>query len=334
MTKLFSKKFHKKFSRRGFTLIELSILIIVLTVIITGLVSVTTSKISNEKVRAGSTSFTTIYQALGKFLLTNRRLPCPASLIQSEISSSSYATEISATNCVAAGVYTSTVNSNLVYGMVPAVTLGLPIKAAEDAYGSKIIYVVDKRLTTTSADSFELNVGNSSLISITGGASLSNALFVLISRGPNKSGAFIANSTALPIASSDSNELSNDASSITENTPPTASTSTFDSTFVQSASSTNFDDIIFYKTQDQMFNEFDAWSLIPCVASSETLYGVTVNWPKAYAGQIIASSTSCPSPNWLGSVAIPAKKCGTKGVWGSVTNPCTCTSGYSGVNCT
>ena len=322
-------------SRQAFTLIELSFVIIVISVIIAGMVSIMSSKIANEKNRTGNENFTTIYQALGKFLLTNKRLPCPASLIQSKTSSATYGVEISATNCVAAGVYQSNSNTNLVYGMVPTQSLGLGSDLAEDAYGSKIVYVVDKRLTTTSGNSFESNIANSSMISITGGASISNALFVLISRGANKSGAYAANSSAVPTASSNSDELKNDAKTSIENIAPTPSTSGFDGTFVQSSSVADFDDVIFYKTEEQLLSDYNAWSLIPCTSASstESLYETTVTWPKAYAGQIVAASTACPSPNWNGSVAYPAKKCGDKGIWGSVIKPCTCSSGYSGGSC-
>jgi hypothetical protein len=145
-----------------------------------------------------------------------------------------------------------------------------------------------------------------------------------MSRGANASGAYGANSSSSPSASSDSNELSNDASGITDNSYPTVATSTFDSTFVQSNSSANFDDVVFYKTEEEMFNDFDAWSLIPCTSASstETLYGTSITWPKAYANQIAVANNNCPS-GWTSGLTTPTKKCGSKGTWGSVINGCT-----------
>ncbi len=330
------KNLLKKQSRQAFTLIELSFVIIVISVIIAGMVSIMSSKIANEKARASNDNFNVVYQALGRYLLINKKLPCPASLTQSKNSSATYGIAISDPNCVAAGVYQSTSSTNLVYGMVPSRTLGLSADLAEDAYGSKIVYVVDKRLTTTNSNSFESNVGNSTVISITGGASVSNALFVLIGRGANKSGAYAANSSATPAPSSNADELGNDAANIVENTPPAASTSAFDSTFIQTANSSGFDDAIFYKTEEQMLGEIpDIRSVISCdsASSTESLYGTTVVWPKAYENQIVSASTPCPSPNWNGSVKYPTKKCGAKGVWESIKNPCTCSTGYSGASC-
>ncbi len=329
------KNLLQKKSRQAFTLIELSFILIVISVLVAGMVSIMSSRIANEKARQGNENFATIYEALGKYLVANKALPCPASLIQSKISSADYGSAISASNCVAPGVYQSNSNTNLVYGMVPSKTLGLSSEFAEDSYGSKIIYVVDKRLTTTSSDSFETNIQNSTAISISGGVSINNAVFVLISRGANKSGAYQANSSAIPSASSNADELKNDAKNTIENTAPTPSTSSFEGIFVQSSTVSGFDDSIFYKTAEQLLNDFDAWSLIPCTSasSSELLYGTSVTWPKAYAGQVIAANTACPTPNWNGSITYPTKKCGAKGVWGSVINSCTCSSGYTGNSC-
>ena len=329
------KNLLKKPSRQAFTLIELSFVIIVISVIIAGLVSIMASKSANEKARVVNANFDVIYQALGKYLVTNKKLPCPASLIESKTSSATYATAIAAYECVGAGVYLSNTSINLVYGMVPTKTLGLSSEFSEDAYGSKIVYVVDRRLTTTTLGGFEDTVGTSPLITISGDAAVNNALFVLISRGANKSGSYSANSAAIPKASTNSDELSNDASGIVENIAPTPSSSNFYNTFIQSATSGGFDDSIFYKTQDQLLNDFNAWSLIPCTSgtSTQTLYGTSITWPKAYQDQIVVANTACPSPNWNGSVGAPSKKCGAKGVWGSIAKPCTCSAGYTGPDC-
>ena len=330
---------------KAFSLIELSIIIAILSITIIGFVSISTGRITNQKSSSNNDNISAIYQALQKYLVLNKKFPCPASLKDIKSSSSTYAQGLTTSNCVGTGVYQSTSSTNLVYGMAPTQTLGLDNSFAEDAYGNKIIYVIDSRLTSTTSSSFENSIlestegGSATYTHITVTGYTSDAIFILMSRGVNSSGAFAANSANAPSASSDSNELSNDASSITENTYPTASTSTFDSTFVKSASSTTFDDVVFYKTRDDMFNEASAfggngnsiWSFIPCLSSSSStaLYGTTITWPKAYPDQIVVASVSCPSPNWRGSVSAPTKKCGTKGTWGPVINPCTCASGYS-----
>lgn len=314
------KNLFKKKSGTAFTLIELSVIIVLISVIVAGLVSISAGKIANQKAASGNDNIAMIYRTLGKYLIANKKLPCPASLKEVKSSSSTYGTAISATDCVGAGVYQSTTSTNLVYGMAPTQTLGLSDDFGEDAYANKIIYVVDKRLTTTTGDSFETNIGNSTLITISGNASLTNAIFILMSRGANSSGAYAANFANAPAASSDSNELSNDASGINDGVSPP--TSTFDGTFIKS-SSTTFDDVVFYTTKDLMFDDFDAWKIIPCTSASstETLYGTSFTWPKAYGQQVVAATTVCPA-NWTGGVTYPTKKCGFNGAWESVVNPC------------
>ncbi len=326
---MLKNKIHK-----AFTLIELSIILAVISILLAGLVSVYSSKDKNIKTQESSDTVKIVYQALQKYLAANKSLPCPASLKSIKSISSDYGFAVTATNCVGVGVYQSNSVSTLVYGMVPTATLGLDNKFAEDAYGNKLVYVTDYRLTNS--NDFESNINNSNLISISGGASVSNAIFVIMSRGSNSSGAFPANSATMT-TSSVSSEQSNDISNFVDNTPPTASTANFSGNFVQSNSDSNFDDVILYKTKDEALSENTLGSkLIPCQSSdsTESLYGTFMTWPKAYEDQVVAAQTPCPSPNWNGSVIYPTKKCGTNGQWSSVINSCACSSGYSGADCT
>ncbi len=323
----------KKNFRKAFTLIELSIILAVVSIILVAMVSIYSSKEKNIKSQQSSDNIKVVYQALQKYLAENRALPCPASLKSIKSSSSDYGVAVSAENCVGVGVYQSNSVSTLVYGMVPTATLGLDNKFAEDAYGNKLVYVTDYRLT--SASTFGTSIKNSALISISGGVSVSNAIFVVMSRGTNSSGAFPANSSTMLISTTNS-EQSNDITNLVDNTPPTPSTANFTGSFTQSNSSSDFDDVVFYKTADQALSENSIGSnLTPCESSdsTESLYGTFITWPKAYPDQIVAANTACPSPNWIGSVAYPTKKCGSNGVWSSVINNCSCSGGYSGPSC-
>lgn len=321
----FFRKLSRKKYGKAFSLIELSILITVISVVIAGFLSVSISRVATNKASSSNNNIDAIYQALGKYLVANKKLPCPAPITDIKSSTSTYGVAASASDCVSAGVYLGA--TNLVYGMIPTKTLGLASSVAEDAYGNKIVYVVDKRLTTTTSDSFENYVGASTIIQISG-ASVSNALFVIMSRGANQSGAYAANS-ASPSASV-SAESSNDLSSVNDAVSPP--TSTFDDTFLASSGSSDFDDVVFYKTRDQMLDDFNAWSLIPCAATSTAAESpatastyctnTSIAWPKSYAGQIAVSTTACPS-GWTAGPTYPAKKCGAKGVWEtSISTPC------------
>ncbi len=314
------------FKIRAFSLIELSVVIMILSVVTAGFLSTSVSSQNNAKLRSSNDNIPIIYKALGKYLLSNKKLPCPASLKEIRTSSTTYGTAATATDCVAAGVYKSTSQVNIVYGMVPIKDLQLDSKIAEDAYGNKLIYVVDKRLTRTdqSLNSFEDNVSNTTIIQINanGSAVTTAALFAIISRGNNGLGSFNSNSASMGTASTISEELGNDLTSINDGASPP--TSTFDNIFSASSTNGSFDDIVFYKTRDQLFDELNLWSLIPCAAgAAETLYcGTSFTWPKAYYGQVVSADQTCPS-DWNSPQKRPTKKCGKKGVWESVVDPCT-----------
>lgn len=308
-------------------------MIAILSVIVAGFLSANNSKIINDKaIETRSGDMGDIYEALQKYFIVNGRLPCPASLILTKTGTdTSYGNEVvTSGSCSGTGVYTSTSSTNLVYGMVPFKTIGLPSQAGEDAYQNKIIYVVDKRFansttfgTTTATGIITIKERSSSTLT-------NDALFVLMSSGANKSGAFDANSSSQNTPrSSDSDELNNDL--------PTTPTS-FDNIFIiSSSSSTSFDDIIFYKTKNDLIGDSkassDALSLkAKCAATSETLYGTTINWPEGSYDQAVVSTTPC-SGDYNCGVTYPTKKCGADGVWGSVIDECTsCCSLYTGQN--
>ncbi len=337
MIKILEKKSHKT----AFSLIELSIIIALISIVIAGAVSVSTSRVINQKASVGNTDIDAIYRALGKYVLTNKKFPCPAAITDIKDSSLTYGQSVTTAYCNAAGVYTSSSNSNLIYGMVPTNTLGLNNQFAEDAYGNKIVYVIDKRLTSTAAvvdsdlNDFENSIleaseyssgapyTNITISGSVGGATSNNALFILMSRGANQSAAYAALS-AQPSASI-ANESSNDLAS-------------FDGIFLGSSASSDFDDVVFYKSRDQMFDDFNLWQLIPCPGSSSTLTHSDppsatsycskedISWPKAYPGQIISTENGnggCDAPGWHAGPAYPSRKCGIKGAWGEIINACT-----------
>lgn len=322
MKSFFLKKIFKKNCKSAFSLIELSIVILIVSILITGVLAVSVSNMNIVKVESAQKRIDAIYKALGFYLTANGRLPCPASMLTIKTNSSNYgeSSGVGGT-CSSSGVYISTVNTNLVYGMVPVKDLGLGTDFAEDGFGNKLSYVVDKRFTSSST--FGLSASNSGLITVkeitSAGSDQVNtteAIFLIISHGVNKSGAFNANSGSQNTRSSDADEMSNDLDSIT--------TPAFDAIFVKSTKRSDvFDDTIFYKTRNALVADFNALNLIPCEASgtnnNDVVYGATtMTWPSSSYGKIVAatgpSSGVCPA-GYTGSVDKPTKKCGAYGVW-------------------
>jgi prepilin-type N-terminal cleavage/methylation domain-containing protein len=252
-----------KRAKSGFSLVELSVAVMVLSVVIVGVLSVATSRGSNDKIKLTNDRIAIIYKALGDYVLVNKRLPCPASIKAIKTSDTTYGNEgTAAGTCTAgSGVYLSTVSgaTNLVYGMVPVKTLGLSSDMAEDGFGSKIAYIIDK--TYTSSTTFTSSGGNIIIQKYAAGALStvsSNAIFALISYGPNKNSAFNSNSNSQNTATTDADEMANDAISFDDS----AKTAAFTQNLINiSERSTSFDDIVFYKSRDNFLMDARGLSL-------------------------------------------------------------------------
>ena len=139
-----------------------------LSIAVTAFLATSNSRFNSEKLRAYNNNIPIIYKALEKYLLTNKKLPCPASLIEIKSSSTIYGLAASSRDCISTVVYKGTGSgaANLVYRMIPTQTLDS--KLVEDAYGNKLFYIVDKRLTRkdVALNSFEGVIKNSTLIQV------------------------------------------------------------------------------------------------------------------------------------------------------------------------
>ncbi len=314
--------------KKAYSLTELSIVILILSVLLSGSITVFNKYDNNARIKTTQYRIKEIYKAMGVFLMTNNRLPCPASIIDSKIASSTYGTELGAgANCVGTGVYQSTTATNLVYGMIPALTLQLPSEMAEDGFGNKFTYIVDKRFAT-STSSFD-TTSPSGIIAVKSkqpnavDQSINgNALFVIISHGANKYGSFAAKSVSQTARSSDSEELENDATTFND----TTKTAVFDNNIYYSSDGSDvFDDIVFFKARAPIIFDFDISSLIHCQGYTESLYGGTNNitWPSAEFGQTVLATTPCPnSATYNYGSKYPTRKCGFSGSWLGIVHNC------------
>ncbi len=304
---------NKKISRpkSAYTLVELSIVILILAVLMTGGLTITIGSFNKAKKISTQNKINEIYKSLGKFLLENKRLPCPASLELTK-NDNSYGVEYGngsgcGTGAVGSGVYVNPTNPNIFYGMIPAKTLNLPLNMGEDDFGSKISYVIDQRFTTVfqevisnSNSGFGTTSGITGIITVAEKPSsisrdiTSDAILVIISHGLNKSGAFNANAQTQNPRSSDSDETENDYNA------------SFNKNFIyNSQNSEIFDDVVFFKTRNQIVQDFDAHSLVACLNA-----GVEFSGKSAYYGQNLYG-TSCG----FAYKKIPEKYCDKFGNW-------------------
>jgi prepilin-type N-terminal cleavage/methylation domain-containing protein len=295
--------------KSAYTLIELSIVILIISFLMMGGLTITISSLNKAKKISSQNKINEIYNAVGKFLLENKRLPCPASLILTKDSNLYGVESRSATGCDV-----SFFNNNIFYGMVPIKTLNLPLNMGEDDFGSKISYIIDQRFTTNFQDvisNVSTGFGTTQLYtgvmtinekpSSISRAITSDAIVIILSHGLNKFGAFNNNATIQNARSSDSDESENDANSSVANG--------FDNVFIyNSQNSKIFDDVMIFKTRNQIVQDFNAFYLIACLDDGLTNPFLSKS---VYYGQNLYG-TKCSGVQYD---KIPEKYCDRFGRW-------------------
>jgi prepilin-type N-terminal cleavage/methylation domain-containing protein len=307
---------------KAFSLIELSIVIVIISILLTGALSVSITSVNNAKIKLTNDRIDAVYKALGTYLLINKMLPCPAPM-NLDRNNAGYGTSNTGASCTTtAGVYLSTTAgaTNLIYGAVPTKTLELPSEFAEDGFGSKIAYILHKDFTTTITATTGGHVVTSPynpaspIIQIKENpaalVTTQYAILALVSYGANKSGAFGANSTSQNTVSTDTDELDNSPGTIT------GTGATFDNTLISVSNNSDlFDDIVFAKTRTQMINDFNALPVIRC-----TTPGAAFTATSADYDQVIYATSACAAPNDSRRLT---KKCTAFGVWIDIVASCT-----------
>ncbi|MES2677567.1 MAG: prepilin-type N-terminal cleavage/methylation domain-containing protein [Pseudomonadota bacterium] len=337
------KKHKNTHEKKGFSLIELSIVILIVSILITGSLGISKTATNNAKAKITKERMNIVYQALTNFLATNRRLPCPAVITIAKGNNSGTATTPNNMNygqesgtaggvvgtgaCAQAFNSSDASNLNLAYGMVPIIALGLDPDMAEDGWGTKFTYVVDKRFTKQSvgigaSDGFEITQGvpNGTQTSSTdlGGIDIRdasstsllsnrNGIVLLLSHGANKFNGHNATGTVQNGTSGSGDEDSNTC------VPCVITGSGFDRVFIANSTNANFDDITLFKTKTQLVRDAGLQFLM-CSASEATAAG-----PISWANNGSYGCSVCAT----GGGTIRA--CGIYGSWGA-SSISTCTT--------
>jgi len=273
----------KKYALAAFTLIELSMVVMVASLMTAGYLRYATVRKDTDSVTATNTSLDVIETALQNYRNTYGRLPCPSDLTLAE-NTANFGIEAAnkgscrggtpAANFVnsaadpdaAQALYTSentspyAIANQVVVGAVPTKTLMLPDKYAYDSWGRKIFYSVDIRSTGNGAF-LAYNSSNSIIGAIavknTASDTLANALtykaiYALTSPGKNGHGGYVRNFGATSVlfdyGSTDADEQKNCHCN------SSAAATAFDRIFVQKNKTNTFDDIVRYKTRMQLIS--------------------------------------------------------------------------------
>jgi prepilin-type N-terminal cleavage/methylation domain-containing protein len=203
-------------SRKGFSLVEIAIVLVVIGLIISGGLLGLSPVLQSNKITQVNAQMDKIEQALLVYVIQNGCLPCPA--VPSDVTSTTLAGQAEKTGSLA---YTGCagVACQATYGIVPWASLGLSENDAVDPYGSFIDYTPSTSTTgnASCAGPINLTLNSTSVVrtppssypcgilsvdmidaagSSTGAAQTTAGAYVLISHGPDRSyGYFPPNGT-------------------------------------------------------------------------------------------------------------------------------------------
>ena len=342
-----AKKKTAKINSFGFSLLELSVVILIVSILVAGTLSVSTAAIRNARIKTTKNNINAIYEAMKIYVAVNYKLPCPAATNLS-IEDSNFGVSVGADGtCSGTGVVTSTDTeaNELVYGFAPVRSLGLDPSFGKDGFGNKISYIVNRKFTLAdvglTTEGFSLASSEDSatndLIKIRANTIsenpviTNNAIMALISHGENKLGGFSASSdaqiTPLPDVTGSEGEKAEETN---------ISKADFNEVFIAHSFHDPFDDIVLYKEKLAIIRDVggNIAQDIPCT-TNDSLYevgGVDIYWNNLNSGQSSISTTTCPlnykSLNPDNSNA-PYRTCEGNGTWGAVQYPC-----VSHTNCT
>jgi type II secretory pathway pseudopilin PulG len=265
-------------NKSAYTIMELSLVVLIISLLTAAGLKYNAAVSDPNNIIQTNENFDYVENAIMNYRINFGRLPCPADITNE--TESSFGSEVGTAgdgNCTGAnftnattdpdnadGLYDATTASQIVAGALPTRTLQIEQKYAFDAWNKKILYVVDKRMTATSAFlkyPLNNNVVGGIVIKNANAATLANSInykgvYALISHGKNGHGAYLNNKGGTAerynAASTNTDELKNC------HCTNAAVAVSFDRIFVQktkTGSSTltdKFDDIVRFKTRPQI----------------------------------------------------------------------------------
>lgn len=212
-------------AQRGFTLLEMAVVIAIIAVVATFGIDIGRSAVRGSERITTQQRLVVIKQALDAYADRNGYYPCPASPSAlpsaatfgieqrtSNLTSTGAACETSGTDIVSVG-------SAIYIGMIPFRTLGLNDNYAADAWGSEFTYAISSNqiygvgsiASSGSAGSIRINSGTRAspvvLTTMANGNSNTSASYVVVSHGRNLRGAYAMNGTGIPVACGSSTTL-------------------------------------------------------------------------------------------------------------------------------
>ena len=225
-------------AKKAYTLVELSIVLVIISIFLSSGLSIFTNNIIQTKTVNTKEKLNIIYKSLTEYLMINKRLPCPINLTIAKDTGEDYGFMITtpiSNNC---STIVSSGDNQITIGALPTRDLGLPNNMAEDDFGNKILYVVDNRLITNFIAN-NLTSGNGAIQDAG-----TKPVLLLLSFGANSCGSHKTNGTTNVTC------LANDGPEQQENADN-------DNTFSTTSTNPKFDDVVLTKTYYDFLQELN-----------------------------------------------------------------------------
>jgi prepilin-type N-terminal cleavage/methylation domain-containing protein len=242
-------------NNKGFSLVELSVVISIIAIIISGALTIATKKSESDKLDETEYKISQIQNSIHNFIIDNERLPCTANG-ELRTDNTNFAKE-EANPTLNSGhgqcSQSNFSNGNIFYGIVPTRTLGLNDDMLLDGWGNRLSYIIDANFAHNETTNPSCNGGvainedvcfrhneNGSINIIHSNTPLINksngAVYAIISHGKNGSGAY-SNAGTRIISSNDEDEQENAGDD----------EGSFDGILAQKDKTQTYDDIVIYK---------------------------------------------------------------------------------------
>ena len=198
---------------RGFTLIEIAVVLFIGALLISGVVQYVTAQITSARLAATRGKQDAIKSALVNFIARNNRLPCPA------VATIANGAANNGVEAATPGTCTGTTISgvaplDVATGTLPWVSLGLSNEVSLDAYGNRFTYQVARGATNTTGatvsgmkgaieihNATPVAAGNQTNECTPAGAAYNpcSAVVVVVSHGIDGYGAYTDGGVQLPV---------------------------------------------------------------------------------------------------------------------------------------
>jgi len=247
----------RRASERGFTLIEMAIVVVIIGLLLSGGLLAVSPVLQSSKLSDTNARLERLEQALTVYVIQNGCLPCPADRGLASTSTDagwSHAADYYGPSHTAQTRGCSNAATCAAFvGVVPWATMGISEADITDAWGNRIGYAVAGGLTQTTtimqrSGSSYPTVGNQVIFNTAGVSQTTTGAYVLISFGPDMTYANAATTGTVRPETSYAFDTT-DASGRNDPANHTAATTPFaQGDFVGTATEDHFDDLVRWRS--------------------------------------------------------------------------------------